>query len=371
LTDTGKEQKKSRNPNRRHTFYLININLMAAVTIAVCAAAGYLVYRLQKANARIESFKAEVTDPENGGKVYWTESELNDKIAEAEKRATGREHSTILQQIQSSLESGESTLDMLRKLFPDDLVVRNGDRYYFYTVADGVALNDFAEGDFRRDDNGWLTYVGKNSSIHTENGIDVSASEGTVEWDKVREDGTDFAYLCLGSRGSNGKIAEDSAVEDNALGASKNGIRTGIYYKLNAVSDKEAAADANYVADFLDSKGKTLGISADLPVGLTVTVPSDESRAAGQSQEDWTSHVLKFCSTLSDRGYKPMIYGNINSFTMMLDIRRLEDYDKWLSETSVDPYDPYAFTYWQYTQESTLDGIEGKVHRDLAIVTKK
>lgn len=368
MSDTDKNRKN--NPNRRHTGYLINVIILCVVALAAVGTAGFLGYRLKQAYSQIDAFGREVTADEGEGKVYWTKEEVDDKVGIAEKRSSEREHNAVLQQIQSSLESGESTLAMLRKLFPEDLVIRNGEKYYFYRVAEDTRLNGFGAGDFQKDDNGWLQYKGKETDITTENGIDVSSSNGEIDWNRAKDDGVEFAYVSLGGRNEKGETGEDSMFAVNTAAASAAGIRTGASFRLSVVSDQEAAEDADFVKAYLDENAAKLGISPDMPVAVKVNVPEPGTRAFGQSQEQWTSHVQTFCRALSSDGYTPMIYGNINTFTMQLDIRGIEEYDKWVADSDLSLYYPYDFIYWQYSSKGWVNGVDGDVSLDVMVRKK-
>lgn len=69
---------------------------------------------------------------------------------------------------------------------------------------------------------------------------------------------------------------------------------------------------------------------------------------------------------IKNAGYKPMIYGNLKTFMMMLDLEQLEDYDKWFALYDEQVYYPYAFKVWQYTASGQVDGIEGDVDLNIS-----
>lgn len=61
-----------------------------------------------------------------------------------------------------------------------------------------------------------------------------------------------------------------------------------------------------------------------------------------------------------------MIYGNLKTFMLMLDLEQLEDYEKWVAFYDEPLYYPYAFKVWQYTDEGSVAGIEGKVDLNIS-----
>ena len=62
-----------------------------------------------------------------------------------------------------------------------------------------------------------------------------------------------------------------------------------------------------------------------------------------------------------------MIYGNLASFVMMLNIENLEKYDKWISNTGASLYFPYRFSMWQYSSAGTVHGISTEVGLDVSL----
>ena len=98
----NREPEKS-NPNHRRVFYFLNILLLCLITVASLAMAVVLFVRLE----RLRSEKQEE------GSLY-TDSQI-EKIRYG---AAQSERNRILLEIQSSFESGNSTISMLRNLFP-------------------------------------------------------------------------------------------------------------------------------------------------------------------------------------------------------------------------------------------------------------
>ena len=47
------------------------------------------------------------------------------------------------------------------------------------------------------------------------------------------------------------------------------------------------------------------------------------------------------------------------------DLAQLEKYPIWYADYEDTPQTPYRFTFWQYSEEGTVDGIDGPVDLDL------
>ena len=64
-----------------------------------------------------------------------------------------------------------------------------------------------------------------------------------------------------------------------------------------------------------------------------------------------------------------MIYSGMKYFVRVMDMTKLEDYEKWFCYYNRPLYFPYEISNWQYSKSGTVDGIEGSV--DLNILFKK
>ena len=131
----------------------------------------------------------------------------------------------------------------------------------------------------------------------------------------------------------------------------------GVYFFTQAVSDAEALEEAQFVIENLAP------YAVNFPVVLDVeAVGGKEGRTNNLTVAERTQYAVTFCEAIKEAGYTPMIYGNLKTFMLMLDMERLEDYEKWFA--GYDPtkiYFPYDFSIWQYTDTGRVDGINGDV----------
>ncbi len=98
------------------------------------------------------------------------------------------------------------------------------------------------------------------------------------------------------------------------------------------------------------------------PVVIDVeAVTSANARSNDLSKEDRTKYCIAFCEKVKEAGYTPMIYGNLKTFMLLLDIEQLEEYDKWFAYYDEAYYFPYDFKIWQYTNKGKVSGIKGDV----------
>lgn len=144
-------RKDNGNPNRDRTLYLINVIILCLMTLAALCACFFIFLRYRKASRDLSAVKKQIAAIEGKDKTLYTADELESRVAGAKVQVASQTRSEILMQIQSSLESGNSTAAILRGIFPDDIVVVSGGRYYFYPVLSGLAANGFRSSDFKTD----------------------------------------------------------------------------------------------------------------------------------------------------------------------------------------------------------------------------
>ena len=350
------EKKISKKPNSNHkkTFYFLNILFLCAVTAASLAMAVVSFVRYERLRSE--------TEEEAEGTVY-TDAQI-EKIRYTSGMTV---KNNLLLQIQSSFESGNSTISMLRELFPDDLVVMWEGRYYFYPVNKNLEKNVFSETDFDLGENGFMEYLGDNEAVSVSRGIDVSSLNGEIDWAAVAEDGISFVMIRTAVRDSEGELELDEMFEENLRGAKSAGLRAGLYVNLDVDSEEAAEELADFVLDNLSMSQEEMGA----PIAIRVQIPDHTSSLSFQTREEWTQSVRAFCSKISKAGYEPVIYANTAAFNMLLNMEELEKYGKWLSDYGDYLYFPYKFDYWQYSIKGSVNGIEGDVPLDLQVVVKE
>ena len=346
----NREPEKS-NPNHRKVFYFLNILFMCMITAASLAMTVILFVRLE----RLRSEK------QVEGSVY-TDSQI-EKIRYGAAQA---ERNRLLLEIQSSFESGNSTISMLRNLFPGDLVVMWEGRYYFYPVDRNLQMNPFSETDFAQGEKGGMDYIGENAGVSVNRGVDVSALNGEINWAKVAEEQIAFAMIRAAVRNTDGELAQDERFQENMSGAKSVGLRIGCYVDLDADSEKAAEEIADFVLSNLSMSQQEMGA----PVAVRVQIPDHTSSLSGQTREEWTQGVRAFCAKIKKAGYEPVIYANTAAFHMLLNMAELEEYDKWIADYGDYLYFPYKFKCWQYSLKGTVNGIEGDVALDLSVSTE-
>lgn len=249
-----------------------------------------------------------------------------------------------------------SPLKMLREFFPENLIYYDEKEYYFAPVLDEVNKHHLIDENFRKNDRNEMEYV-VNGEVVSHKGIDVSKYQGEIDWEKVKEDNVEYAFVRLGIRGyESGKIVVDDYFDQNMQGAADAGIRTGVYFFTQAINKEEALEEANFVIESIKNYDITCPVVFDVE-----TVSSSKGRANNLTQQERTDITIAFCEAIKNAGYIPMVYGNVKCFTKMLDMTRLNAYEKWYAFYDDYMYMPYEVTCWQYTEKGNVKGISEKV----------
>lgn len=192
-------------------------------------------------------------------------------------------------------------------------------------------------------------------------GIDVSQHQGDIDWEKVKAAGIQFVYLRVGYRESIGaKVCADSNFKQNLSNAKAAGLKVGVYFYSQATTEDEAREEADLTLQMLD------GASIDYPVAFDFEPTNDSSgtRVSNLSADQMTKVAKAFCNRIWSSGYSTIIYGNSADLSLY-NLSDLAKYGFWYAEYGSHPTMDLNFALWQYTDEGTVDGIEGNVDIDL------
>lgn len=256
-----------------------------------------------------------------------------------------------------------SPLKMLRSFFPENLIYYFRDEYVFAPVLEDVKKHTLLEENFVKTDDGQMQYV-EDGVVTSHKGIDVSKYQGSINWAEVKADGVEYAFIRLGIRGyGSGKIVLDEFYEENMNGANENGVKAGVYFFTQAMTVAEAQEEAAFVIENL------AGYDVSCPVVFDVELISNtgnKGRADSLTKKERTEVTIAFCEAIKAAGYTPMIYGNVICFTQLLDMTRLNDYEKWYAFYDDYMYMPYEVSCWQYTEKGKVKGITGEVDMNIS-----
>lgn len=203
-------------------------------------------------------------------------------------------------------------------------------------------------------------------NIKTLLGVDVSHHQGNIDWDKVKRAGYDFAFLRIGYRGygKEGSINLDKKFDENIVNAHNAGIMVGVYFFAQAINEAEAIEEADFVLEHLSNYDLELPVIYD-----PESILDAEARTDNVTGEQFTQNTIAFCERIkekSDGKFVPGLYANMLWEAFEIDLSMLnKEIPIWYADYEEQPQTPYKFSYWQYTNEGTVDGIGGQVDIDI------
>ncbi len=359
----GKRGRKKRRRSENSILagsILLCIVTLTAVTICLVMVFQYRAVQ-QKNTAVMSELEAIRLQEEASYSQLEVDAMLESAVAEAQEKTSEEVKEKLLGSMKEFMTSGEGTTQMLRAFFPDEIVVADSGRYYFFPILEELAKNTYNPESFQLDDDGIMHYY-ENGDRISHKGIDVSRYQSKIDWEKVASDEVEYAFVRLGIRGyTEGEIMEDETFQDNIKGALKNDIDVGIYFFTQALSEEEAEEEAEFVIESIAPYKVTYPVVIDVE-----TVESTEARGNSLTSEERTKYCIAFCEKIKEAGYTPMIYGNLKTFTLLLNIEELEAYDKWFAYYDESYYFPYDFKIWQYTNKGKVAGIKGNVDLNIS-----
>ena len=297
--------------------------------------------------------------------VTYTEEEVDIMLAEARKEAYDSAVGEYREELKYTAENNNGIIKMLRKLYPEYFVFFNKDHYEFVEILDTIPPANFENENIIAND-GFLEYK-VDGEVLSKKGIDVSKFQGDIDWQKVADSGVDYVMIRTGLRGyETGKLVTDENFIVNVEGATDAGLDVGVYFFTQATNDAEAREEAEYVLELIKDYNITYPIAIDIE-----DLYNDNARSANQSKESRTDCAITFMETIKAAGYTPAIYGNLNTFTKLVDVNRLGEYKKWFALYDTEIYFPYEIDIWQYSDKGQIDGITGDVDLNITFPVEK
>ena len=285
------------------------------------------------------------------------------KISEARRERVNKVEVTSEQErldgIKQAFADGDTALEVLRKYYPDELVMKKNGAYVFVPVDDSLKFHSFESDRVRKNTDGTWGYV--DGDLEVIKGIDVSAHQGEIDWAKVAATNVDFAMIRAVYRGyESGKLLEDKQFRTNIEEAHAKGLKVGAYIFTQAISKEEVDEEINKLNGLLGT------YELDYPVAIDVEdLAGSTERIEQLTKAELTELIRYYCDEVKKSGYTPMLYLNIDSALNMIELSEFEDIEKWFAVYDSDFYYPYAYNMWQYKDTGKVDGIEGYVDLNL------
>lgn len=199
-------------------------------------------------------------------------------------------------------------------------------------------------------------YKNENTMI----GVDVSTWQDTVDWEKAKKAGVEFAMIRIGfGHNRKNQIVMDNQYKKNIENAKKAGIPVGVYFFSYAKGVYEAREQAQYVVNTLD------GITLELPIAFDWE-NWNNFNSYNISLTDINLIADAFINEVTKHGYQGTLYSSKYYLENIWDVGSK---DTWLAHyTSKKSSYSKPYTMWQFSSRGKVDGINGVV--DLNVLYK-
>lgn len=190
-----------------------------------------------------------------------------------------------------------------------------------------------------------------NNNKYSVKGIDVSHHNPILDWEKVKEQNIQFAYI----KATEGITHDDRNYPYNYKLAKENNIKVGSYHFYSfAISGRDQARHFINIAQCN---------SGDLwPVIDVEHSPSNPY----SKDTTFVTNVIKELTILENELYEyygvhPIIYTNINCYQLYIE-DRFPNNKIWISSISKEPDNQIKnWIIWQYTHKGVISGIVGDI----------
>lgn len=185
-------------------------------------------------------------------------------------------------------------------------------------------------------------------------GIDVSHYQKDIDWVKLRNadiNASPIRFIFV--KATEGENMVDECFAENFRQAKENDFITGAYHFFNPNGDPLLQAQ-NFIRQVKLEPG-------DLPPILDI-----ETR--GKLPEDvFNDHLLLYIKTIQKHyGIAPIIYTGVKFREHHLSSPVFDSYPFWIAHYYVDKLRyTGAWSFWQYTDAGTVDGIDGYVDMNI------
>ncbi len=193
-----------------------------------------------------------------------------------------------------------------------------------------------------------LPHVEPDRDLYPIRGIDISAHNGTVDFNAVAADSITFVYL----KASEGLEFRDSSFRRNHASARSAGLAVGAYHFFRFDCDGRRQA-VNLMAA-VDS------CPLDLPLAIDV---EEWGNAADSPTEIVQVRLQAMIDHLRSQGREVAVYTNKNGFWRFVH-HKFEGTDSigvWICSITSPPLPGDGWTFWQYSHQGRVRGVRGPV----------
>ena len=182
-------------------------------------------------------------------------------------------------------------------------------------------------------------------------GIDVSEFQEEIDWDKVKNDGIEFAILRVGF-GMDIKSQDDKYIERNISECERLGIPIGVYLFSYADSITKAGSEAEHTLRLVAGHKLPLGVWYDI----------EDNDTSGSIEKSYLTQIInKYCGIIKNAGYDVGIYASLSWLNNKIDSSVQKKYPIWVAQYYKECQYDGKYLIWQYSSDGKVSGIAGNV----------
>lgn len=196
-------------------------------------------------------------------------------------------------------------------------------------------------------------------------GIDVSKFQSSINWKKVKNAGINFVMIRCGYRGyGSGVLVEDPMFASHITGAKAAGLRVGVYFFSQAITEAEAVEEASMAVKLANRYGINMPIAID-----SEYANGGAGRADKLSKSERTKITIAFCNTVANSGHTPMVYASKAWFSDHLNVSQFPgSYRIWVAHYAEKCGYTGRYDMWQNTSKGKVDGVTGNVDMNISSI---
>ncbi len=189
------------------------------------------------------------------------------------------------------------------------------------------------------------TSVDVDRAVYPVVGIDVSAHNGDIDWDKVAAAGVDFVYI----KASEGATWRDARFEENYRAATAAGLNVGIYHFFRF--DVEGWRQSVNILRAINGR----------PLQMPIAIDLEEWSNPEAGTAEIVDQLRSLVELLHQAGREVVIYTNKNGYYRFLR-GRFDDVGLWICSFSNPPLSRNdGWLLWQHSHNGRVPGIRGEV----------
>lgn len=183
-------------------------------------------------------------------------------------------------------------------------------------------------------------------------GIDVSAWQNEIDFNKVKEDNVEFVMIRIGyGYNKDGEIIIDKQFYNNFRKAKEANLKIGLYFYSYAKNTKEAKNQADWIVTTIKKE------KLDLPIAFDFE-DWNNFNDYNLSLTDLNMIADTFMNRIEEYGYKSMLYG---SYYYLQNIWDVQNKNIWLAHYSNKTDYPNDYQIWQLSNIGKVNGINTDV----------